>query len=153
MSFVHPQFGTLIVELGNNSEALSILFGKSRSGSDSYTDSDHKLTDCLEDYFNGERPDFSQFVSFTDKSSFVRAVLNAVCAIPYGKTASYADIAKAVGRPKAVRAVASAIAKNKILIAIPCHRVVRSDGKIGKYRAGTAIKQKLLEHEANSSKN
>jgi AraC family transcriptional regulator of adaptative response/methylated-DNA-[protein]-cysteine methyltransferase len=67
--------------------------------------------------------------------------------IPYGTTSSYADIAELIGTPAAVRAVASACAKNRIAVAIPCHRVVRKDGNISGYRWGTDRKKALLEHE------
>ncbi len=81
---------------------------------------------------------------------FQQKVLEAVCNIPYGQTASYATIAKFIGHPKAVRAVAPAIAKNQALILIPCHRVIRSDGSVGKYRAGPKVKQSLLDFEKSN---
>ncbi|MEM3031066.1 MAG: MGMT family protein [Candidatus Micrarchaeia archaeon] len=69
--------------------------------------------------------------------------------IPKGKTASYAEIAKRVGRPKAARAVGNALAKNPFPLLIPCHRVIRSDGSAGGYsrKGGSAKKKKLLERE------
>ena len=79
-----------------------------------------------------------------DGSPFQKMVLEEVCKIPYGETRSYSEIALAIDKPRAVRAVASAIAKNKLLIVIPCHRVIRSDGKIGKYRGGEKLKEQLL---------
>lgn len=68
--------------------------------------------------------------------------------IPPGSTASYAELATRLGKPRAVRAVARACAANLIAIAIPCHRVIRSDGTLGGYRWGKARKQVLLEREA-----
>ena len=70
--------------------------------------------------------------------------------IPAGKTLSYSELAKRVGAPQAVRAVASACAANKIAIAIPCHRVVRNDGSISGYRWGVARKRALLARERAS---
>ncbi len=67
--------------------------------------------------------------------------------IPYGSTRSYSDIARAIGRPKAVRAVASACAANPVSIIVPCHRVLREDGNLGGYRWGIERKQKLLDQE------
>jgi AraC family transcriptional regulator, regulatory protein of adaptative response / methylated-DNA-[protein]-cysteine methyltransferase len=67
--------------------------------------------------------------------------------IPAGKTASYADIAKRIGAPKSVRAVARACAANAIAVAIPCHRVVRNDGALSGYRWGVARNRALLERE------
>ena len=69
-------------------------------------------------------------------------------AIPAGKTATYKEIARAIGQPKAVRAVAQACAANPLAIAIPCHRVVRSDGDLSGYRWGVERKRKLIDREA-----
>jgi AraC family transcriptional regulator of adaptative response/methylated-DNA-[protein]-cysteine methyltransferase len=68
--------------------------------------------------------------------------------IPAGATASYADIARKIGAPGAVRAVARACAANAIAVAIPCHRVVRNDGALAGYRWGVERKRALLEREA-----
>lgn len=80
-------------------------------------------------------------------TAFQRQVWKALQAIPQGQTASYSDIAQQIGKPKAVRAVAQACANNQIALAIPCHRVVRSDGSLGGYRWGNQRKQQLLEKE------
>jgi AraC family transcriptional regulator of adaptative response/methylated-DNA-[protein]-cysteine methyltransferase len=80
-------------------------------------------------------------------TAFQQRVWRALQAIPAGATASYADIAGAIGAPKAVRAVAGACAANPILLAIPCHRVIRSDGALSGYRGGVARKRVLLERE------
>ncbi len=68
--------------------------------------------------------------------------------IGYGKTASYAAVAAAVGNPKAVRAVGTACATNPLPVVVPCHRVVRSDGTVGQYVGGTDAKKALLTLEA-----
>jgi methylated-DNA-[protein]-cysteine S-methyltransferase len=72
--------------------------------------------------------------------------------IPKGKVKTYAEVAKAIGKPKAVRAVANAIGKNPFPPKIPCHRVIRSDGKLGGYSAkgGIKTKKKLLKNEGFS---
>jgi AraC family transcriptional regulator of adaptative response/methylated-DNA-[protein]-cysteine methyltransferase len=80
-------------------------------------------------------------------TAFQRIVWKALQAIPYGTTSSYADIAEAIGKPAAVRAVASACAKNRLAVAIPCHRVVHKDGSLSGYRWGVDRKKKLLERE------
>jgi AraC family transcriptional regulator of adaptative response/methylated-DNA-[protein]-cysteine methyltransferase len=67
--------------------------------------------------------------------------------IPAGETRSYAEVARAIGDPKAVRAVATACASNPVALAVPCHRVVRSDGELAGYRWGIERKKKLLEQE------
>lgn len=80
-------------------------------------------------------------------TEFYRSVWRALEAIPYGETRSYRDIAQAVGRPKAVRAVGQANHNNPIPIIIPCHRVVGSGGALTGYAGGLEIKEKLLRLE------
>ncbi len=80
-------------------------------------------------------------------TAFQRRVWRALQAIPPGRTASYAEIAKAIGAPKSVRAVAGACAANAIAVAIPCHRVIRNDGGLSGYRWGVARKAALLARE------
>jgi O-6-methylguanine DNA methyltransferase len=81
------------------------------------------------------------------KQNFTKTVLAEVNNIPFGETRSYKQIADNIGNPKAVRAVASAIASNKKFYLIPCHRVIKSDGKIGEYRWGKSLKKILLTIE------
>lgn len=71
--------------------------------------------------------------------------------IPYGRTLTYADVARHLGRPRAVRAVARACAANPVALLVPCHRVVRSDGRPGGYRWGEALKRALLAHERRNA--
>jgi AraC family transcriptional regulator of adaptative response/methylated-DNA-[protein]-cysteine methyltransferase len=77
-------------------------------------------------------------------------VWQALRAIPPGRTASYAEVASAVGAPGAARAVAQACAANPLAVAIPCHRVVRGDGALSGYRWGAERKRALLEREAGA---
>lgn len=79
---------------------------------------------------------------------FQRRVWRALCAIPAGRTASYADIAAQIGAPQAARAVARACAANRLAVLVPCHRVVRRDGGLSGYRWGAARKRALLAHES-----
>jgi methylated-DNA-[protein]-cysteine S-methyltransferase len=74
-------------------------------------------------------------------------VLKLVSAIPRGKVTTYKELARAVGRPRAYRAVANALARNPYPVKIPCHRVVRSNGEVGGYRLGVRRKVKLLVQE------
>ena len=76
-----------------------------------------------------------------------KMVLSALSAVPYGKTASYKEIAEAAGSPSAFRAVGTACNKNKLPIIIPCHRIIGSDGSLTGYAGGLEIKQYLLETE------
>lgn len=80
-------------------------------------------------------------------TSFEWRVWRTLQAIPYGQTRSYAQVAAALGRPRAARAVARACASNKVALVVPCHRVVRADGSLGGYRWGASRKRRLLEKE------
>lgn len=80
-------------------------------------------------------------------TAFQQLVWRTLLSIPYGETRSYAEVAAAIGHPKATRAVAQACAANPVPIVIPCHRVVRSDGSLGGYSAGIGRKERLLEIE------
>ncbi len=81
-------------------------------------------------------------------TAFQKRVWDALMKIPAGETRSYAALAAAIDAPKAARAVASACAHNRVAIVVPCHRVIRSDGSLGGYRWGLALKQQLLGRES-----
>ena len=83
-------------------------------------------------------------------TAFQQRVWQALREIPAGSTASYAEIARLIGAPKSVRAVAQACGANRLAVAIPCHRVVRHDGALSGYRWGVERKRALLEREANA---
>jgi O-6-methylguanine DNA methyltransferase len=80
-------------------------------------------------------------------TAFQRRVWAYLQSIPFGATRSYSQVAKGIGRPRAVRAVARACATNPVAVAIPCHRIVRQDGSMGGYRWGIERKKALLEME------
>lgn len=98
-------------------------------------------------YFAGRRTVFDVPLE-TEGTDFQKRVWNALCAIPYGETCSYQQIAVAINCPKGARAVGMANNRNPISIIIPCHRVIGADGSLTGYAAGLAIKQKLLEMES-----
>jgi AraC family transcriptional regulator of adaptative response/methylated-DNA-[protein]-cysteine methyltransferase len=83
-------------------------------------------------------------------TAFQRRVWQALRKIPVGRTVSYSDIARRIGAPKSVRAVAQAVAANKLAVAIPCHRVVHADGSLSGYRWGVERKRALIEREAQA---
>ena len=80
-------------------------------------------------------------------TEFQQAVWSALMKVPAGETLSYTELARRVGKPRAVRAVASACAANRLAVAVPCHRVVRNDGSVSGYRWGAARKRELLSLE------
>jgi AraC family transcriptional regulator of adaptative response/methylated-DNA-[protein]-cysteine methyltransferase len=98
------------------------------------------------EYFVGTRQEFELTLD-TPGSEFQQSVWQALQAIPYGSTASYAEQAKKLGKPQAVRAVAGANGANRVAIVVPCHRVVGKNGELTGYGGGLARKQWLLEHE------
>ena len=100
----------------------------------------------LEEYFAGERREFT-FTLDLRGTDFQLACWRALVAIPYGETRTYADIARAVGRPQGFRAVGMANNRNPVAIVVPCHRVIASDGTLCGYGGGLDIKRKLLELE------
>ena len=100
----------------------------------------------LEEYFAGRRREFS-FPLDLRGTDFQIACWRALLLIPYGETRTYADIARAVGKPNACRAVGMANNRNPIAIVVPCHRVIASDGMLCGYGGGLDVKRKLLELE------
>ncbi|WP_159618545.1 methylated-DNA--[protein]-cysteine S-methyltransferase [Ruania rhizosphaerae] len=98
----------------------------------------------LEEYFAGSRRRFDLPIDLTLAAGFRRQVLQTLPTIAYGRTASYAEVARAAGSERAVRAVGSACATNPVPVLVPCHRVVRSDGTFGGYRGGVEAKRLLL---------
>lgn len=100
----------------------------------------------LEEYFAGERRAFDLPLDLQG-TEFEQRCWQALLKIPYGETRSYGDIARAVGSPKAFRAVGRANHNNPVAIVVPCHRVVASDGGLTGYGGGLEVKEKLLRLE------
>jgi methylated-DNA-[protein]-cysteine S-methyltransferase len=116
--------------------------------------SDHKqaprhLNACLkqlEEYFRGKRRQFDLLFD-PQGTPFQKKVWNKLLHVPYGKTCSYQDLAVAVGKPKASRAIGGANHRNPIPIIVPCHRVIGANGALTGYGGGLWRKQWLLQHE------
>jgi methylated-DNA-[protein]-cysteine S-methyltransferase len=101
----------------------------------------------LDEYFAGTRHSFDVPLDHALSGGFRARVQHSLPDIGYGRTATYAEVAAAVGNPKAVRAVGTACATNPLPVVVPCHRVLRSDGTLGGYVGGAAVKRELLELE------
>ena len=100
------------------------------------------------EYLSGQRKSFDHLdLLDLEGTDFQKSVWQALSNIPYGKTSSYKDIANQIGKPKATRAVGTAVGKNPFLIIIPCHRVIKTDGSIGGFAYGSEAKRKLLKIE------
>lgn len=106
------------------------------------------LPDRMKRYFTGERVSFPDNLDLRGLTPFQRAVSEATRSIPYGETRSYAWVARRIGKPRAVRAVGQAEARNRLCIVVPCHRVVGSDGSLRGFGGGPEMKRRLLEMEA-----
>ncbi|MFE2119181.1 methylated-DNA--[protein]-cysteine S-methyltransferase [Rhodococcus aetherivorans] len=102
----------------------------------------------LDEYFRGARTAFDLPLDLRLARGFRREVITHLPRIGYGRTASYAEVAAVAGSPRAVRAVGTACARNPLPVVLPCHRVVRSDGDLGRYVGGVDAKRMLLRLEA-----
>lgn len=103
--------------------------------------------DQLNEYFNGKRKRFDLPLDFSGATKFQRRIYERLMGIPYGRIVSYGDIADEMGEPGAARAVGQAVGANPLPIVVPCHRVVRSDGRLGGYSGGLRRKVALLAVE------
>jgi len=105
----------------------------------------------LDAYFAGRLRRFETPVDWTPVRGFTRRVLQRTAAIPFGRTATYAEVAAAAGSPRAHRAAGNALGSNLIPIVVPCHRVLRSGGALGGYTGGLDRKRFLLDLERSAS--
>lgn len=103
------------------------------------------------EHVSGDRPEIDLPLDIR-ATAFQLRVWRALKAIPYGETRSYSEVAESIGAPRAARAVARACATNPVALAIPCHRVVRSDGSLGGYGFGVERKEVLLATEQRAAK-
>lgn len=139
------------LRLVSNGTALTrIEFPQQHSTSSDETDTtDPVLSACatqLTEYFAGQRQAFSVPLQ-AGGTLFQNEVWSALADIPFGELRSYSDIAIAIGRPKAVRAVGAANGRNPLPIIVPCHRVIGSNGSLTGFAGGIPLKTKLLELE------
>jgi methylated-DNA-[protein]-cysteine S-methyltransferase len=109
------------------------------------------VAEAVQNYFKGKKepfpPLFFDWIDFGNITSLEKEVLFATTSISYGKTASYGDIARFLGRPKAYRFVGNTLAKNPFPVLIPCHRIIRRDGSTGGFGGGMELKVKMLALE------
>ena len=148
---VHSLYDTILGPVtisANESTVEAVVFGnKIPEGT---KDQKNELTDKialqLEEYFQGKRTYFD-FPSAPKGTLFQMMVWDALKKIPYGETRTYKEIAQSVGKPNAARAVGMANNKNKLMVLIPCHRVIGANGALVGYAGGINIKEKLLKLE------
>ena len=115
--------------------------------------SPHLFTDLMQRlraYFAGEQADFPDELALSRATTFQRKVWEITRLIPYGETRTYGWVAERIGKPKAARAVGQALSRNPLPIIVPCHRVIASDGKLGGFTGGLAMKRALLALESRA---
>jgi AraC family transcriptional regulator of adaptative response/methylated-DNA-[protein]-cysteine methyltransferase len=142
------EWGVCAVNIGDSDEEMKVELQREYPHAKIHRDDEHLRTrvEAIVKHLRGEQPhlDLSLDVQAT---AFQQRVWEELRRIPYGQTRSYAEIAHAIGKPNAYRAVARACATNPVPLIIPCHRVVRSDGSLGGYGLGLQRKRSLLEQE------
>lgn len=138
------QVGRVLVK-ANKEAVLSISFYKKGEILVSNEITDLCIKELVE-YFKGKRKEFT-FNFSLEGTDFQKKVWEKLREIPYGETASYKDIAEKIGNPEAFRAVGNAVAKNPLIILVPCHRVISVDGNLSGYAYGVEKKRFLLELE------
>lgn len=154
-TFVSSPIGQLM--LAGSDAALKVVGfpsgSKARSAKPDWERNDEPFKDAarqLEEYFDGKRHDFDLALE-SGANGFQADVLDALRRIPYGETRSYGEVARAIGRPKAVRAVGAANGRNPLPIVVPCHRVIGRDGDLTGFGGGLAAKRYLLDLERRYS--
>lgn len=125
---------------------VRVVLGRAESGEGRASPLDREVRRQLREYFAGRRREFDLPVA-PDRPPFARAVLAEVAGIPFGKTLSYGEVAAAVGKPLAARAVGQAVGSNPLPLLIPCHRVLAANGGLGGFGGGLAWKRFLLDLE------
>ncbi len=150
--YLHTPIGELLIA-GENDALAMIGFPKGsmrREPEPDWIFNEKPLAEAcqqLREYFAGERREFDLSLQFGG-TEFQVSVLEALRKIPYGETTSYGEIARRIGRPKAVRAVGAANGRNPIPIVVPCHRVIGSTGDLTGFGGGLDTKEALLRLEA-----
>ena len=134
------------IELTATENGLSSLYFRAKKHPPKSTPLFAKVKQQLSEYFAQQRTTFDIALDLKG-TDFQQQVWAQLLTIPSGETSTYAQIAKTLDRPKAVRAVGAANGKNPISIIVPCHRVIGSNGKLTGYAGGLERKQWLLEHE------
>ena len=125
------------------SSLRAVFAGEPRSTNQPYKE----LFRRFEAYFQGRPVSFSDLTLDLRGTDFEKAVWRSVAQIPYGAIASYRDVAAEAGRPRAYRAAGNAVGKNRFMIVVPCHRVIKSDGSLGGFGGRPDIKKFLLRLE------
>ena len=151
--WVDSEKGHKIAAISTSSDSLEGYIKKintSRKNLDNMSANEKKLS-ILErkilGYMDGRLKNIGLKPVFLAGSEFEKKVWEAASRVPFGKTSSYREIAEICGMPRAYRAVGNAMGKNPVLLLVPCHRIIKSNGSLGGFSAGPDLKEKLLELE------
>ena len=139
--------GTLMIE-GTRDFVTSIQYAASKVPEGKSCPILNQARKELREYFAGKRMTFDVAFNLSMGTEFQRSVWEQVLRVAFGETTTYADLARNVGHPAALRAVGRAVASNPLMIIIPCHRVLSATGKLTGYRGGLKAKAWLLKHES-----
>ena len=142
--YLKSNIGAICVE--DNGEKLISIQLCEKAERDNMSALTEKAIMQIKEYFSGIRKSFDLPLELNG-TEFQKKVWNELCNIPYGETRSYKDIAEKIGNPKAVRAVGGANNKNKLMIVVPCHRVIGANGSLTGYAGGVKAKARLIELE------
>ncbi|MFH1688685.1 MAG: methylated-DNA--[protein]-cysteine S-methyltransferase [Candidatus Eisenbacteria bacterium] len=146
-SFAYYDSPIGLIEIGGTSEGVtSLFFVEERRAGAATNDVCEEAVRQIGEYFAGSRQEFDLPIALRG-TEFQREVWRGLQSITYGQTVSYGDLARAIGKPAAVRAVGAANGDNPISIIVPCHRVIGSDGGLTGYGGGLERKEWLLRHE------
>jgi O-6-methylguanine DNA methyltransferase len=151
-SCLHTSIGILYIryeEIGDVTTIHSISFSCSDDKMEPLV---HSIQSKIQQYLIGTECDIDIPIGLLSGTIFQKKVWQETQKVPYGETRTYADIAKYIGKPKAYRAVANACGRNPVLLIVPCHRIVATNGRLGGYVGGVERKRFLLELEKKFAK-
>lgn len=150
-ALIDTPIGALTV-IANDVGVCRVWFGDLEDNVSGTTVADAHLETVLtqlREYFDGERTSFDVTIDRSGRAGFRGEVLDALETVSFGQTITYGDLAARAGRPKAARAVGSAMATNPIAIIVPCHRVLPTGGGVGQFGGGVPAKEWLLRREGS----
>jgi methylated-DNA-[protein]-cysteine S-methyltransferase len=107
----------------------------------------HPYQQLVQAYYGGDKQALDRIVRHQDGSDFQEKVWEAISSVGYGSTVSYKELADRSGAPAAIRAAGTICGRNRLILLVPCHRILKSDGSVGSYLYGPAIKMQLLQRE------
>ena len=148
VGYLDSQFGILEI-CADHEGVTAIRFVKEKCKAPNWCLNTQQATEQLDEYFTGKRTQFNLKLN-AQGTRFQHQVWQELCSIKYAQTCSYADIAKGINNPRAVRAVGAANGRNPLTIVVPCHRVIGSNGTLTGYAWGTSMKAGLLQLEQNT---